>query len=448
MNKENIKGKSKFDLIENNLLSNPLFLSFLNNFKYENQVKMKQEEKVSLLLEIDTLVSKTLQSNKLEAEVIDNANRIVEITDNKIYFSKEALNDGTNLFLFLEEYFYDLRLIEQERVIFNGNKDGSMDDELYLKLFKNYSRKIGETLENNIISSDDNLFYHQPIFIDATKYSKEIIFNIAKKMINTYGSDKEVELFLINSRVDHVTNFEEKNEKALKIIENEYKEIQKQKQAIEIFKKNNNIPVTKMDDEILYCFMSPAFKDYLSDRNKKLILKEFLSRELNKYGLIKNEEPIEIEKDFFIFETALDDIFMGLIDNIQYINHDFGNKDLVKEIEIGKYMDEKKCLINPITEGKIEFFIHPLNRFAEKFIEKHVNLLCDAMEKNFPGLGLSVLFKGKYSAIDSEKLQEVVEKYYEIPFVDVCKMILNKMENNVVQSKNKNSQKNVKRMTR
>ena len=55
-------------------------------------------------------------------------------------------------------------------------------------------------------------------------------------MINTYGSDK-VELFLINSRVDHVTNFEEKNEKALKIIENEYKEIQKQKQAIEIFKK-------------------------------------------------------------------------------------------------------------------------------------------------------------------------------------------------------------------
>ena len=96
-----------------------------------------------------------------------------------------------------------------------------------------------------------------------------------------------------------------------------------------------------MDDEILYCFMSPAFKDYLSDRNKKLILKEFLSRELNKYGLIKNEEPIEIEKDFFIFETALDDIFMGLIDNIQYINHDFGNKDLVKEIEIGKYMDEK-----------------------------------------------------------------------------------------------------------
>ena len=64
------------------------------------------------------MVSKTLQSNKLEAEVIDNANRIVEITDNKIYFSKEALNDGTNLFLFLEEYFYDLRLIEQERVIF------------------------------------------------------------------------------------------------------------------------------------------------------------------------------------------------------------------------------------------------------------------------------------------------------------------------------------------
>lgn len=433
MEQSNEKVNYDFNKVENELFKDKRFIKLLEQFKHENQKKSDEKTKFDILKEIDGIVCSILgippHNVILKSFLEDEGFKLI---DDDIYICMEDLKNDFSPFLLLEDYFVELRLQEQIRVINSQNDDKSMSEELYENIIKNYTRTVANKNIEELIKSDDPLYNFQPKMLDANEYGERMIYKSIDAMMEEYGKDVEIENYLIEEMLPMMGSYEEEITKAMKIMDDNYDLCTKESYAIyELLDREMPTPLNQISDEILYCILSPIFQDYLSDNSRQNIVNEFVRREAEKNGLeIKN--PIRtLDSNELCFPAATFILNELILENIETTCKYMKDKKMANDLLLNLAKDENGKKVNIISAYCIESIIQPIAMIQRENDLKYLKLMNDAVKKNFKEFNLHKVGSDIIVIDDEKKLKELTEKYYDKPFVKVYEHIIDMMRINI-----------------
>lgn len=364
---------SKLETAIKDFLTNSNNLKLLENFKHSNWFSFSNEKKESILEILENTLAAYTNREPLTVDVDKYLRNSIEINEKSLLICEKSLNNGISPYIFLREYFFALKGLEQAEALSKGNIDNNISEQEFELWRKNNQQSLIDKNFRCFLEEDDPSHHFQPLSYSAHQFANTAIKAVTKTIYDHFGSDKYIESFY-NQMMPYYRIFDDnqKRDKALKEVIERSKIIESEYKLIEDLMISDFSDVSGSNIDKLYMSMVPSINKLYSNKENYLIVELITRRELAKYGITKD---IVLDKiSVFNFDNIINNISETIINNIDQVNDKLTTQQK-RAIKLNKVITSNNNFdigMEPISKLKINIHLEIKSNLLS-LVKKHTD---------------------------------------------------------------------------
>src|SRR5690554_6702579 len=120
---------AKLETAIKDFLTNSNNLKLLENFKHSNWFSFSNEKKESVLETLENTLAAYTNREPLTVDIDKYLRNSIEINEKSLLICEKSLNNGISPYIFLREYFFALKGLEQAEALSKGNSDNNISEQ-------------------------------------------------------------------------------------------------------------------------------------------------------------------------------------------------------------------------------------------------------------------------------------------------------------------------------